>query len=100
MTHHVNEREEVVVALHLPTRPLKTCSGLEPVLRCEPSTDELASAPFSPATVGQHPTRSKGPCCPCKDLKAQMGIRAYFKSDVKYFSPLAYDSVTIIALFE
>ena len=30
----VSEREEGVVALHLPTGPLKTCSGLEPVPRC------------------------------------------------------------------
>ena len=34
----VNEREEGVVASHLPTGPLKTCSGLESILRCEPST--------------------------------------------------------------
>ena len=26
------------MALHLPIGPLKTCSGLEPVPRCEPST--------------------------------------------------------------
>ena len=26
------------MALHLPTGPLKTCSGLVPVRRCEPST--------------------------------------------------------------
>ena len=34
----VNEREEDVVALCLPIGLLKTCSGLEPVLRCEPNT--------------------------------------------------------------
>ena len=34
----VSEREEGVVAIHLHIGPLKTCSGLEPVLRCEPST--------------------------------------------------------------
>ena len=33
----VSHREGVVV-LHLPTEPLKTSYGLEPVLRCEPST--------------------------------------------------------------
>ena len=33
-----SEREEAVVALHLPIGPLKTRSGLEPVPRCEPST--------------------------------------------------------------
>ena len=34
----VNEKEEGVVALHLPIGPLKTRSGLEPVPRYEPST--------------------------------------------------------------
>ena len=34
----VSEKDEGVVALHLPTGPLKTCSGLEPVPRCQPST--------------------------------------------------------------
>ena len=34
----MTEREEGVVALHLPFEPLKTCIGLELVLRCEPST--------------------------------------------------------------
>ena len=34
----VSEKEEGVVTIHLPTGPLKTCSGLGPVLRCEPST--------------------------------------------------------------
>ena len=29
-------REEGLVALHLPTGPLKPCSGLERVSRCEP----------------------------------------------------------------
>ena len=32
------QREEGVDVLHRPTGPLKTCSGLEPVPRCEPST--------------------------------------------------------------
>ena len=35
----VSERRECVVALHLPFGPLKTCSVLEPVPRCEPSTN-------------------------------------------------------------
>ena len=34
----VSVREEGVVAIHRPTGPLKTCNGLEPVPRCEPST--------------------------------------------------------------
>ena len=34
----VRKREEGVVALHLPIRPLKNRSGLEPVQGCEPST--------------------------------------------------------------
>ena len=34
----VSEKEESVVALHLPIGPLKTRSGLEPVSRGEPST--------------------------------------------------------------
>ena len=34
----VSEREEGVVTLHLAIQPLKTCSGLELVPRCEPST--------------------------------------------------------------
>ena len=34
----VNEREEGVVALHLPIGSLKPHSGLEPSLRCKPST--------------------------------------------------------------
>ena len=29
----------------------------------------------------------------------KMGIRAYYKFDFKYFNPLAYDSITKIALF-
>ena len=38
------------MALHLPTGPLKTHSGLKPVPRCEPSTyqliiDDLATVP-------------------------------------------------------
>ena len=39
----VLEREECVVALHFPIGPLKTRSGLEPVLRCEPSTYQPSS---------------------------------------------------------
>ena len=39
VTHlEVSEKEEGVVALQLPVGPLKPSSGLEPVLRCEPST--------------------------------------------------------------
>ena len=34
----VSDREEGVVALHLPIGSLKTHSGLEPVPICEPST--------------------------------------------------------------
>ena len=34
----VSEGDEDVVALHLPTEHLETCSGLEPVLRYKPST--------------------------------------------------------------
>ena len=34
----VSEKEEGVMALHLPIGLLKTRSGLEPVPRCEPST--------------------------------------------------------------
>ena len=37
----VSEKEEGVVATHLPIWPLKTHSGLELVLRCEPSTYQL-----------------------------------------------------------
>ena len=29
----------------------------------------------------------------------EMGIKAYYKVDFKYFNPLAYDSITKIALF-
>ena len=39
----VSDREEGVVALHLPTGPLKTRSELEPVPRCEPSTYQPSS---------------------------------------------------------
>ena len=38
MLLEVSEREEGVVALHLPNRSLKTRSGLEPVPSLEPST--------------------------------------------------------------
>ena len=46
-------REEGVVAIHLPTGPLKTHSGLEPVPRYEPSTyqllaDDITTAPSGP----------------------------------------------------
>ena len=34
----VSEKEEGVMTLHLPIGPLKTCSGLELVPRCDPST--------------------------------------------------------------
>ena len=34
----VSEKEEGLVVLHLPTRPLKAHSGLELVPRSEPST--------------------------------------------------------------
>ena len=37
----VIEREEGVVALHLPIGPLKASSGLEPVPRCEPVPTSL-----------------------------------------------------------
>ena len=48
-----NEKEEDVVALHLTIVPLKTKSGFEQVLRCEPSTyqpisHDLATAPSGP----------------------------------------------------
>ena len=46
----VSEKEEGVVALHLPIGSSKTCCGLESVPRCEPSTyrsitDNLATEP-------------------------------------------------------
>ena len=47
----VSGREERVEALHLPTGPLKTRSGLKPVPRCEHSTyqpivpSDLATVP-------------------------------------------------------
>ena len=47
----VRERDDGVVALHLPIGCLKTCSGLEPVRRCEPSTyqpNDQATAPSGP----------------------------------------------------
>ena len=34
----ISEKEEDVLALHLPIGPLKARSGFEPVPRCEPST--------------------------------------------------------------
>ena len=59
----VREKEEGVVALHLPIAiimimimPLKTCSGLEQLLRCEPSTyqpiaDDIVTTPQGPVQV-------------------------------------------------
>ena len=52
----VSEKEEVVVALHLPIGPLKTRSGSEPVPRCRvanpvptsPLADDIATAPSGP----------------------------------------------------
>ena len=49
----VSDREEGVVALYQPIGPLKRCSGLEPVLRCEPSTyqplpNDIATASSGP----------------------------------------------------
>ena len=34
----VSEKEYSIVALYLPYGPLRTCSGLDPVPRCKPST--------------------------------------------------------------
>ena len=34
----VSEKEEGIVALQLPTGPIKTRFGIEPVPRCEPNT--------------------------------------------------------------
>ena len=39
----VSQREEGVVALRLPIGPLKIGSGLESVLRCEPSSNQPIS---------------------------------------------------------
>ena len=58
----VREKEEGVVALHLPIAiiimimPLKTCSGLEQLLRCESSTyqpiaDDIVTTPPGPVQV-------------------------------------------------
>ena len=47
----VSEREEGVVAVHLPIGSLKTRSGLEPVPRCEPTSplaDDIATALSGP----------------------------------------------------
>ena len=41
----VSEKEEGVVALHLPVGPLKTRSGFEPVPRYELSTYDITTAP-------------------------------------------------------
>ena len=48
----VSEREEGVVALHLPIGPLKTRSGFEPVPRCEPSTYQPISRWHSHCVIG------------------------------------------------
>ena len=48
----VSEKEEGVVALHLPVEPLKTSSWLEPVPRCEPSTYQPISDDIATATSG------------------------------------------------
>ena len=48
---HVIEREQGVVALHLPIGPLKTHSWLKPKLRCEPSTYQPISQWFSYSTI-------------------------------------------------
>ena len=52
----VNEREEGVVALHLPIWSLETCSGLKLVPRCEPIptsslANDLATASSRPVTA-------------------------------------------------
>ena len=42
------------MALHIPIGPLKTCSGLEPVPRCKPtssSADDIATAPSVPVNI-------------------------------------------------
>ena len=50
----VSEQEEGVVALHLHTRLLKTCFGLEPVLRyAKPSTYQPISCNSSKVLFSQ-----------------------------------------------
>ena len=48
----VSKREEGVMALHLPTGPLKTRSGYEPVPRCEPRTYKTNSRWHSLCAIG------------------------------------------------
>ena len=48
----VSEREEGVVALHLPIGLLKTRSGLEPVPRCEPTNYPPISGKHSYCAIG------------------------------------------------
>ena len=48
----VSEREEGVVTLHVPIGPLKTCSGLEPEPKCEPSTYQPISRGHSHCAIG------------------------------------------------
>lgn len=38
----------------------------------DPETWTVMGVTLQPTTIGQHPARSKGPCCPCKDLDTQM----------------------------
>jgi hypothetical protein len=38
----------------------------------------VMGSPSQPAPIRQHPTRSNGPCCPCKDLEAICsGIKSF-----------------------
>ena len=46
-----SKRKEGVVVLHLPIELLKTCSGLEPVLRCKPSTYQAVSRWLNHSTI-------------------------------------------------
>ena len=58
----VNEREEDVVALHLPTGPLETRSGLKPALRCEPSTYQANGRWLSHCSIEVgHKTKTRRP---------------------------------------
>ena len=47
-----SEREEDVVALHIPIEPLKTRSGQDPVPRCEPRTYQPISRRLSHCAIG------------------------------------------------
>ena len=51
----VSKREEDIVALHLSIGHLKTCSGLESVLRCEPSTYQPLAIRASLFLMGKYP---------------------------------------------